>query len=413
MDERLRDLERRVAGGDLAARADLIHALERAGREGDTGRLALRGDPGDPPRDALGRPLVLAPADGGCALLAVEEERTVPIGRLPFDHAPPAALLASPFAIGIGDEGVHVHRLDEGLAPVAGSPFALPEGFQAFSVARSGRALYVGGTSREPGRILAVRDLEASGGAWEIVPVPERIRWPGKTIDGLAVVLDRLLAVDNIVTPHLVLEYAIASPTAPRFVHAHELAERTLAHHVVAASVSEGVLVVVARQRSSGSYVDDTSSVSAVDARTLEEIAYSRTRGQRHDQPANEMRFTDATVVAGVLVIAGGAWGLGFLDLEPERAASLAWRREGERLATRVRDALASRRRLPREGTEARRFPLELAPGEGVLRVAPAGERVVVTIGPAPRPLFDPHGRVELPLPAHRHLVLEARKLLG
>jgi hypothetical protein len=404
MDDELQALRRRAAAspGDGALAAAIGRALRRAGQEVEP--WVASAWPPLAPDDRLGLaraldlPLRALPWGGGSALIAVCGASAFPTVELDVPGASRALVIDDEHVLGAegppGRQRLRALDLAAGQGRGAERTISLPSGLEVHAIARAGRTVYVAGRhvavdagDRATGHEIAfVGALDDPGAGWTPLDVPPEVRRMGKSIDGLFVDGPRLVALDDIVLPKVLLTYDVTDPRAPRRTGHAPLGAHHTYERVLCGARGEGWLAVLSR---GGGRAGTGSFIALHDDRDLGERCVLAAFFPGHDPAAPRPFWTDVAVVGGALVVARGGEGVAVLDLalaEPHRAGLPP------------SDPRFPISRAPELDLAALRpLPLALAEGEEALRLAVGADArsVVVAIGREGSGTWPPAVRVE------------------
>ena len=179
--------------------------------------------------------------------------------------------VARPWRWTWSDDRTHVLALD---GPKAASTFSHAEGrFEpAMQQARLPDELEVRcAAMRGPAPFLAGRGLWSPNEAseWRPAELPKLARGRHKSIDGLIVAGDRLIAVDNIVMPKWNLEFDISDPFAPKYLRAVRIPAHSSYEHITAAAGGDGYFAAVSHTMNHG---NSASHCALYDLSSLEHV---------------------------------------------------------------------------------------------------------------------------------------------
>lgn len=336
MDAEPRDLRRRVdenPADELAAR-EYVAARVRAGFAADL-------------------PIVLLPWRDRYATVAVVGEVAVPFVEHPFDLDSRAVRDGERVAGFVGRErrSVSVRDARSGQE-LPGSPFAIPDDFDARAVFLYRECLYVGGRGvrADSSLVLLARPVRADAD-WTRATTAPVVTHEGRAVEAFALVRpfndDRLLGFTSGRQPRHYAIHTLARPEAPSHVGTNALPWHAREERVVAVATNASWHAVLTESP------DDSSFLSLV----------SQAVSQGHERWVVESRggrWRDAVLLGDAVVIAAGAAGVGVLRLpSPE-----------PRLPGRSLRAPDGRSEAPRlDPANVRRVSMRLEEGEVVLRL--------------------------------------------
>ena len=201
----------------------------------------------------------------------------------------------------------------------------LPKCCVGHAVAVVGGSLLVGGES-PTGETLWIRHA-ADGSTWRAVSLPAQLRFPGKAIDGLLLEGRRLIAVDDIVLPKWVLEYAVEEDDELRCIDVHQLPFHTSYERIDASAWGAPGAALLSR----GIHYGSTGAfVSLLDGRTLREIACWSAHARPFEREATRPEGSallwarDVAFVGRMLLVACGSSGVLQIDLRELGASQAA-----------------------------------------------------------------------------------------
>jgi hypothetical protein len=231
--------------------------------------------------------------------------------------------------LGILDAG-RQQAMMMGIHPETGAvrhvlpPLALPEDGTGHTIALYGDVLYVGGHN-ERGEMLWLRHA-ANPQQWQTVPLTLIEGGRGKAVDGLHVVGNRLVVVDDLVIPKWNLILDISVPHRPECLRVVEMPYHTTYEEVIASALGGRWLALLSSGINHGV---GSNHLSLLDVDTLHEAgawSYVEPTKWNEGEAEGEPGLADPRAVAWMgdrLHIAAGTKGIltvDFSDWTPDQA---------------------------------------------------------------------------------------------
>ncbi|MBN9117952.1 MAG: hypothetical protein J0I06_02090 [Planctomycetes bacterium] len=194
------------------------------------------------------------------------------------------------------------------------APLVMPEGYRAACLLFHRQVLFVGGNCGN--EVIGAFDLAAPEPRWVPLDVPPQFQRYGKEIDDLLLDGDRLLAVDDIVSPKYLLRYDVDDPRRPRLMDVLEIP-----WHSSYETIHSGALGTnwVALLSSSVNHGWAAVHIALFDRVTLEEqgaLTKTRKGSYRRAEEPDTRDWRGLAFHGNVLLVAAGADGVGVLDLD-------------------------------------------------------------------------------------------------
>ena len=101
--------------------------------------------------------------------------------------------------------------------------------------------VYIGG-SAENGEVCYLLDLDSKDYALQNIHLPVDMAW-GKAVDGILILDDKMLLIDNIAFPKYTFEYDVSIPTAPRWLKTVDLPERRAYENIIKGDMNRDWMV--------------------------------------------------------------------------------------------------------------------------------------------------------------------------
>jgi hypothetical protein len=243
----------------------------------------------------------------------------VDVKALPMPPGAPHALAADAETLAYGHgRTVCILRNLLGAEPVA-TRVKLPFGQKLLSLALHEDVIYTGGSGR---KILGCIDLRG-GARWIPLEPPAGIALWGKSIDGIAIAGQRMVAVDDRVMPRYFLVYDLAASRVPRPIEARPFPWWLSLEHVAGVASDFPWMVVLSQYANHGFAgaqiaLVHLESLRAHAALWIERPGSSRKSGQR------PVDIGSVALAGHTLLLAAGEDGLGYLDIH-------AWVAQGPR----------------------------------------------------------------------------------
>jgi hypothetical protein len=203
-------------------------------------------------------------------------------------------------------------------------PFAsLPKACKGHAHAVVADNLLVGGRGNKE-ESLWIRST-ADGDRWRAVPIPEKVRRPGKAIDGLLIEGGRIIAVDNIVQPKWLIIYEPDGAGSLQPLKVVKLPAHTSYENIQRCALGPGMIGLISRGINHGI---SSCFVSILESSKFKERAvWSAARSPREDAseshvPPPIMNASDLGFFGNNLVVACRESGLLISDLRSRSSDS-------------------------------------------------------------------------------------------
>lgn len=213
----------------------------------------------------------------------------------------------------------------------------LPNGCVGHAALPMGDGLFVGGTG--PNHEALWQRTAAAESSWITVPLPQEIMKRGKAVDGLHVLGDTLVVVDNIVTPKWLLLYGLSNPGLPAHRDTIRLPAHTTYERIIHSSLGASGLWCLSKGINHGVCSTHLWRLSLPDFQqdahwTARDVSHVAVPSVFDTPPASEdtssamsglLSSLAAVEVEGRLLLACGGRGLAMIALgdRPDRSEDL------------------------------------------------------------------------------------------
>ncbi len=193
----------------------------------------------------------------------------------------------------------------------------MPEKYEAYTAAVVGDILYVGGNCGW--ELMGYFDLNADSATWSPLKIPDSVGAFRKTIDGLLVHGNRLIAVDDLIFPKWFIRYDITDPAAPVLLDSKEIPAHGVYEHIRKAVIGSrwiAALSTTSGKSALGEHITlyDADSLTEIGVITNERKA-RRLAGYRELHPDTSLSWESIELYGNILLIASRDRGMAILDL--------------------------------------------------------------------------------------------------
>ncbi len=193
----------------------------------------------------------------------------------------------------------------------------MPEKYEAYTATLAGDVLFVGGNCGW--ELMGYFDLNADSAAWQPLKIPDSVAAFRKTIDGLLVHGNRLIAVDDLIFPKWFIRYDITNPASPVLLDSKEIPPHGVYEHIRKAVIGSrwiAALSTTSGKAALGEHIAlyDADSLSEIGSITNERIA-RRLTGYNELGPDTSLSWESIEIYDDILLIAARDRGMAILDL--------------------------------------------------------------------------------------------------
>lgn len=194
------------------------------------------------------------------------------------------------------------------------APLVMPADYKAECLLFHRQVLFVGGNCGK--EVLGSFDLASPEPGWVPLEVPAQFRQYGKRIDDLLLDGDRLIAVDDIVSPKYLLRYDVSEPRAPRLLDVREIPWHSSYETIHSGAVGADWVALHSTSMNhgwQGTHIALLDRVSLSERSSLTGTAKGSYRGSENETPRD---WRQVAFHGNVLLVAAGTDGVGVLDLD-------------------------------------------------------------------------------------------------
>ncbi len=191
------------------------------------------------------------------------------------------------------------------------------EKYEAYTAALVDDILYVGGNCGW--ELMGYFDLSADSATWSPLKIPDSVAAFRKTIDGLLVYGNRLIAGDDLVFPKWFIRYDITDPASPVLLDSKEIPAHGVYEHIRKAVIGSrwvAALSTTSGKAALGEHIAlyDADSLTEIGSVTNERIA-RRLAGYPELSPDTSLSWESIELYDDILLIAARDRGMAILDL--------------------------------------------------------------------------------------------------
>jgi len=228
----------------------------------------------------------------------------------------------------------------------------MPEGYEAYTATTMGDILYVGGNCGW--ELMGYFNLAEDSVSWTALDIPDSVAAFRKTIDGLLVHGNRLIAVDDLIFPKWFIRYDITNPAAPVLLDSKRIPAHGVYEHIRKAVIGShwvATLSTTSGKAALGEHIAlyDADSLTEVGSVTNERIA-RRLTGYRELGPDTSLSWESIEIYGDILLIAARDRGMAILDLSGLD--------RGEDISTQLEEMLTYRKYIGLPGSDYLNFML-------------------------------------------------------